>query len=140
MNKINWIDVCGNDDLCRLTELDVPQGIISYQFNDVQEKLFYKTDFICQNKPVFRSMKYSNLYQFQSSTNRWWSLYDATNSTYKIGRREWCDGWNMKPLLSMSLGMFQHPLGKQRRGQRWQQVVVHETNNSYTYKSAPSKR
>ncbi|CAF1336856.1 unnamed protein product [Adineta ricciae] len=130
--------VYGNDDLCRLTEFDVPQGVISYQFNDVQEKLFYKTDYICQNKPVFRSMKYSNLYQFQSSTNRWWSLYDTTNSTYKIGRREWCDGWNMKPLLSMSLGMFQHPLGKQRRGQRWQQVIVHETNNSYTYKPTPN--
>ncbi|UJR31638.1 hypothetical protein I4U23_019120 [Adineta vaga] len=128
-------DGFGNDDLCRLIELNIPQSLSSYHFNDIEEKLFYKTDSICQNKPVFRSMKYSNLYQFQSPTNRWWSLYDTTNSTYKLGMREWCDAWNMKPLLSMSLGMFQHPLGKSKRGQRWQYVIVHERNNSYTYKS-----
>lgn len=53
--------------------------------------------------------------------------------------REWCDAWNMKPLLSMPLRIFQHPLNKQRRVQRWQRVVFHEKNNSYTYKSIPSK-
>lgn len=53
--------------------------------------------------------------------------------------REWCDAWNFKPLLTMSLGMFQHPLRKQRRSQRWQRVFIHEKNNSYTYKSIPSK-
>jgi len=54
--------------------------------------------------------------------------------------REWCDAWNVKPLLSMPLGMFQHPLGKQKKSQRWQRVIVHEKNNSYTYKSTSSKK
>jgi hypothetical protein len=54
--------------------------------------------------------------------------------------REWCDAWNIKPLLSMPLGIFQHPLAKQKRSQRWQRVIVHEKNNSYTYKSIPSKQ
>jgi hypothetical protein len=53
--------------------------------------------------------------------------------------REWCDAWNVKPLLAMPLGMFQHPLGKPKRSQRWQHVIIHENNNSYTYKSISSK-
>jgi hypothetical protein len=53
--------------------------------------------------------------------------------------REWCDAWNFKPLLSMPLGMFQHPLGKSKRSQRWQRVIVNEKNKSYTYKSVSSK-
>ncbi|CAF3720735.1 unnamed protein product, partial [Adineta steineri] len=123
-----------NDDLCRLIEFDVPQGLLPFHFNEIEEKLFYKTDYICQNKPIFHSIKYTNLYQFQSPNNRWWTLYDTTNSTYKLGMREWCDAWNIKPLLSMPLGMFQHPLGKQKRSQRWQRVIIHAKNNSYTYK------
>jgi len=111
-----------------------------FHSNEIEEKLFYKTDYICRNKPVFRSIKYPNLYQFQSPNNRWWSLYDTINSTYKLGMREWCDAWNIKPLLSMPLGIFQHPLGKQKKSQRWQRVIVHEKNNSYTYKPISSKK
>lgn len=85
-------------------------------------------------------MKYENLYQFQSANNRLWTLYDTTNSTYRLGSREWCDVWNAKPLLAMPLGMFQHPLSKQTKLQRWKQVIIHQNNNSYGYKSIQSKR
>jgi hypothetical protein len=85
-------------------------------------------------------MKYPYFYQLQSPNNRWWTLYDTRNSTDKFGMREWCDVWNAKPLLSMPLGMFQHPLGKQKKLQRWHRVINHEKNKSYTYKPISSKR
>ena len=124
-----------------MIEFDVPENVLSFPFNDLQEKLFYKTEFICQNKPIFRSLKYAYLYQFQSSNNRWWTLYDTRNSSYQLGQREWCDAWNAKPLLVMALAMFQHPLtSKSRRSQRWQRVIINEKNHSYTYRSISSKR
>lgn len=129
-----------NDDLCRLIEFEIPENILPFRFDDLQEKLFYKTDFICQNKPVFRSLKYPSLYQFQSANNRWWSLYDTRNSTDQFGHRQWCDAWNSQPLLSMSLGMFQHPLNtKSKRAQRWQRVIINEQNKTYAYRSISSK-
>lgn len=84
-------------------------------------------------------MKYQHLYQFQAPNNRWWTLYDTKNSTYKLGMYEWCDAWNFRPLLVMPLGIFQHPLDKPIRSQRWKQVFIHEKNHSYAYKSVASK-
>ncbi|CAF0973097.1 unnamed protein product [Rotaria sordida] len=127
--------IFSTNNLCRLIEFNIPEGLFSFHTNDIEEKLFYKTDYVCQNKPIFRSIKYQNLYQFQSPNNRWWILYDTKNSTYKLGTYEWCNAWNAKPLLAMPLGMFQNPLGKQIKLQRWKHVIVHEKNNSYTYKS-----
>ncbi|CAF4379142.1 unnamed protein product [Rotaria sp. Silwood2] len=127
--------IFSTNNLCRLIEFNIPQGLFSFRTNDIEEKLFYKTDYVCQNKPIFRSIKYQHLYQFQSPNNRWWTLYDTINSTYKLGMYEWCNAWNAKPLLAMQLGIFQHPLGKQIKLQRWKHIIVHEKNNSYTYKS-----
>ncbi|CAF3966151.1 unnamed protein product [Rotaria magnacalcarata] len=127
--------IFSSDNLCRLIELNLPEGLLPFATNDIEEKLFYKTEYICQNKPIFRSIKYENLYQFQSPNNRWWTLYDTTNSTYKLGTYEWCNAWDVKPILAMSLGMFQHPLGKQVKLQRWKRIIIHKNNNSYAYKS-----
>ncbi|CAM4887021.1 unnamed protein product [Rotaria socialis] len=130
--------IFSSDNLCRLIELNLPEGLLPFPTNDIEEKLFYKTDYICQNKPIFRSIKYENLYQFQSPNNRWWTLYDTTNSTYKLGTYEWCNAWDAKPILAMPLGMFQHPLAKQAKLQRWKRIIIHENNNSYAYKSIPN--
>ena len=119
---------------------DVPKGLSLFHKNKIEDKLFYKTDYTCQNKPVFHSLKYQNLYQFQSPDNRWWSVYDTKNSTYKLGMREWCDAWDIKPLFAMRIGMFQHPLEQQTGSQRWKSVIVHEKNKSYSYKSVSSKQ
>jgi hypothetical protein len=123
-----------------LVELELPAGVWPFEGDESRTKLFYKTDLTCLSKPVFRSIDHASVYQFQSPNNRWWTLYDTSNSTYTPGIREWCDAWNAKPLLSMALGMFQHPLGKHKRAQRWQRVSLHERNKSYAYKSVASKR
>lgn len=117
----------------------MPHGALAFPLADADDKLFYKTDYTCQSKPVFRALKHAHLYQFQSPTKRSWVVYDTVNSTYAVGTREWCDAWHAKPLLAMPLATFQHPLSKPKRAQRWQRVIVHAKNNSYTYKPISSK-
>lgn len=128
-----------DEDLCRLIEFNVPEHYEIFPSNQFEDRLFYKTNFVCQNKPVYRSLKFFNLYQLQSANNRWWTLYNTTNSTYELGTREWCDGWHFQSILAMPLGIYQHPLSRSKRTQRWQRVIFHQNNRTYSYKSITSK-
>lgn len=121
-----------------MIQLDIPKHLEFLSNDQSEDKLFYKTEFTCQNKPVFRSLNSYSLYQFQSPNNRWWTVYETKNSTYQLGAREWCDAWNFQPLLAMPLGVFQHPLSKQKRTQRWRRVTFQASNRSYSYKPITS--
>jgi hypothetical protein len=133
--------VLAHDDLCRVIELDVSNHVLPWSLKQFDEKLFYRTDFICQKKPIFRSLVYDNLYQFQSLNRRWWTLYhvNTSNTTVRIGTRQWCEAWHMQPILAMPSSIFQLPWKKPRRLQRWQHISIHENNRSFTYKTISSE-
>ena len=127
-------------DLCRLMEFEVKINDFPFAFNDVDQRLFYRTDHFCQKKPVLRSLFYPNLYQFQAPNNRWWTFYQSneTRETH-VGSKQWCQAWNMKPMLSLPLGIFQQAWTKAKHLQRWKRVFVHSKNRTFSYKSVSRK-
>lgn len=121
-------------------EFDVKIKDFPLEFNEINQRLFYRTEYFCQKKPVLRSLFYPNLYQFQSMNNRWWTLYQSNETRQtQIGSKQWCQAWNMKPILTLPLGIFQQAWTKTKYLQKWRRVLVNTKNQSFSYQSVSRK-